>query len=81
MSSSAVVQKNVAIIHRVGGVDKHSSACDQNDAAGTVLDAADRSFVDGRTQWTPLSAPIDNRAVSSVVEGTLPTLVACYMRK
>ena len=71
LSSSALVQKNGAIIHRsavstsilpvvkrtmlncIGSAHEH--------------DAADRSFLDGRTQWTPLSAAIDNRAVSSVV--------------
>ena len=49
------------------GVDKHSSGCDQNDAIGSAHDAADRSFLDGGTQWTPLSAAVDNRSVSSVV--------------
>ena len=69
MASELVCARSEERCHHppVCGVDKHSSGCDHNDAIGTRHDAADRSFLDGGTQWTPLSAAIDNRSVSSVV--------------
>ena len=44
--------------------------CDQQHAACPPNGTADRPLIDGRTQWTPLSAAIDKRTVSSVAEGT-----------
>ena len=59
------MQKSDAIIHRLAVSRGLLPGCDLQHAKRYLQEAADRSFLDGGTQWTPLSAAIENRTLSA----------------
>ena len=54
----------------VGGDADVLVSADPEHAACTSLRDPDHTIVDGRTQWMPLSAAINNRLVCGAQEGT-----------